>query len=132
MKYIIAFPSISTTDFGFPISDAVDVIYDSITAFFREESISSVSSDVAIILVLQATCPMLAHPKFDLLRKLQADSQGNFKYCEGDICKLRTVGNIDFVIAIVNPSNHRFSCRGGLINQMIHAECNNGIQSVEI
>jgi len=126
MKRFIAFPSISTTDFGFPVSEAIDIIYESASTFLGVESKPFILGDIAIVLVLHPTCRILLHPKFDKLRKLQADSKGYFLCYEGEICKLRTVGNLNSVVAIVNPSNHRFTSRGGFINQIIHAECDYG------
>ena len=126
MKLLIAFPSLSTADFGFPVSDAIEIIYDSVVEFLRDETQCHDSGNIGLIFVVEPDSPTLLLPKMELLRKLQEDKNGMFFCFEGEICKLSTTANLGFILAIVNPANHRFTCRGGRINQIIHSECDYG------
>eukprot|EP01041_Mallomonas_annulata_P007600 gene7600-15573_t len=118
----IAFPSLAVPENNIPLDVSFAALFNSIYAFLSQ----STDSDAQLLLVepksLLYSSPIFTYPYLTELHSLEQQWPSRFRAIQGDITALSSQENIPSVFAIVNPSNHRFSNKGGLTNEAVYTK----------
>jgi len=119
MNLTLAFPLLSTVDYGFPVNEAFSILSDCVSKFLAD------NNDLTLLLVEPAVnnglnLSIFQGPVQQQVKLLESIWNPRFRAIIGDISNLHTIENIPNVLAIVNSSNQRFSEKGGYTNQLIH------------
>jgi len=120
--FTLKFPILSIGDFHCPPMASVDMFISA----FHEVNILSEFNACKFVMVHPKDLPnehyQVHCSEIKKLNDLEISTGGKFRFLVGDMCSMESIGGIDNLVAIVHPSNHKFTEKGGFLNQKIH-EC---------